>query len=83
MTTETVDFSHVPLGVLLEKEKQLTSNEVAALFGVNSRIVNLWARAGKLPHIKTPGGHYRFKEALVREIWTRAQQNAALVKDPV
>lgn len=34
--------------------------EVAALFGVNPKTITRWARGGKLPSIRTRGGHRRF-----------------------
>lgn len=38
----------------------LTSTEVGALFRVDAKTVARWANAGKLPSIRTPGGHRRF-----------------------
>ena len=38
----------------------LTRGQVAALFGVSAHTVTRWAREGKLPHLVTPGGQYRF-----------------------
>ena len=40
----------------------LTSAEVAALFSVTTKSVNLWARDGKLRGFRTvgPHGHWRF-----------------------
>ena len=34
--------------------------EVAVLFGVNPKTITRWARIGKLPSIRTRGGHRRF-----------------------
>jgi excisionase family DNA binding protein len=39
----------------------LTSAEVAALFGVDRRTVVLWAKRGRLPALRTPGGQHRFR----------------------
>lgn len=39
----------------------LTSSDVAVLFGVTAETVKNWADGGRLPHFKTPGGHYRFR----------------------
>ena len=36
--------------------------EVAALFGVSPKTVSRWAEDGKLPSIRTRGGHRRFAE---------------------
>lgn len=38
----------------------LTPSEVAKLFRVDPKTVTRWAEAGKLPHIRTLGGHRRF-----------------------
>lgn len=41
----------------------LTPGEVAAMFSVNPKTVTRWAKSGKLPSIRTLGGHRRFKAA--------------------
>ena len=41
----------------------LTTGEVAMLFRVSHRAVRCWADAGKLPYIRTLGGHRRFNAA--------------------
>jgi excisionase family DNA binding protein len=33
------------------------------MFGVTARTVSRWAKAGRLPHIVTPGGHVRFRRS--------------------
>lgn len=49
-------------------EVLLTPAEVAALFRVDPKTVTRWARAGKLPSIRTLGGHRRYREAEVRAL---------------
>lgn len=44
----------------VEPEALLTSGEVATLFRVTTKTVTRWAEAGKLPAIRTLGGHRRF-----------------------
>ncbi|NMO51986.1 helix-turn-helix domain-containing protein [Actinoplanes sp. TBRC 11911] len=44
----------------------LRPGEVAALFRVDVKTASRWAVSGKLPAIKTPGGHWRFPEGPVR-----------------
>lgn len=39
----------------------LTPSEVAAMFRVCPKTVSRWARAGRLPSIRTLGGHRRFR----------------------
>jgi excisionase family DNA binding protein len=41
-------------------ERLMRPAEVAALFGVNPKTITRWARIGKLPSIRTRGGHRRF-----------------------
>lgn len=53
---------------MITEEKMLTPGEVAAMFGVNSQTLARWARTGKVPSIKTPGGHRRYREAEIRAL---------------
>jgi excisionase family DNA binding protein len=46
----------------------LTPGEVARLFRVDAKTVTRWARSGKLPFIKTLGGHRRYPEHEVRRL---------------
>lgn len=46
----------------------LTPSEVARMFRVDPKTVTRWAKAGKLPAIKTLGGHRRYRESLVRAL---------------
>jgi excisionase family DNA binding protein len=46
----------------------LSSREVASLFRVSSRTVTSWAADGRLPSVRTPGGHHRFPVQAVREL---------------
>lgn len=39
--------------------------EVAGIFRVDPKTVTRWAAAGKMPSIRTEGGHRRFKVAVV------------------
>lgn len=49
-------------------DRLLTPGEVAALFHVTPKTVTRWAAAGRLPSIRTPGGHRRFPESYVRAL---------------
>jgi excisionase family DNA binding protein len=51
-----------------ENETLLTPAEVAALFRVDPKTVTRWARSGKLPALRTLGGHRRFLESDVRAL---------------
>jgi excisionase family DNA binding protein len=44
----------------------LTPPEVAALFRVDVKTVNRWAKDGLLLSTRTPGGHRRYRESVVR-----------------
>ncbi len=46
----------------------LTSAEVAALFGVDRRTVVLWAKRGRIPALRTPGGQHRFRADEIRRL---------------
>ncbi len=50
----------------------LMTSEVAAILHVNPKTVARWAKDGRLPHIRTLGGHRRYLrgpiEALVRQL---------------
>jgi excisionase family DNA binding protein len=46
----------------------LRPGEVAKLLFVNVKTVNRWARDGKLPHLRTLGGHRRYPEREIREL---------------
>lgn len=49
-------------------EKLLTPREVADLFAVDPKTVTRWAKAGKLPTIRTMGGHRRFRQSIVEAL---------------
>lgn len=50
------------------EDRLLTPREVASRFAVDPKTVTRWARDGKLPAIKTPGGHRRYRESVVNEL---------------
>lgn len=45
----------------------LTGGEVAELFRVDTKTVGRWAKAGRLPHVRTLGGHRRFPKQQIIE----------------
>lgn len=49
------------VAVPTDPEALLTPGEVAVLFRVDPKTVTRWAAAGRLPSIRTPGGHRRFR----------------------
>ena len=46
----------------------LTPGEVAEIFRVTPKTVSHWADAGRLPCVRTPGGHRRFRESEVHAL---------------
>jgi excisionase family DNA binding protein len=44
-----------------EHDRLLTPAEVAALFHVDPKTVTRWSNQGRLPSIRTLGGHRRFR----------------------
>jgi excisionase family DNA binding protein len=46
----------------------LSTGEVAGLLYVSPKTVSRWAKEGKLPFMKTLGGHRRYPEAEIREL---------------
>jgi excisionase family DNA binding protein len=46
----------------------LHTAEVADILHVSPKTVSRWAKEGKLPFLKTLGGHRRYPEAEIREL---------------
>jgi excisionase family DNA binding protein len=55
-------------GSLRRGERLLRTREVALLFQVSERAVTDWARKGRLPSVRTPGGHRRYPADEVRAL---------------
>lgn len=51
-----------------ERERLMTPGEVASLFRVDPKTVSRWAISGRIPSVRTPGGHRRFRETDVRSL---------------
>jgi excisionase family DNA binding protein len=49
-------------------QTHLKTAEVAAILHVSSKTVARWAQEGKLPFLRTMGGHRRYPEAEIREL---------------
>jgi excisionase family DNA binding protein len=41
-------------------KKLLRTSDIALLFQVSERTVAEWARRGRIPSVRTPGGHRRY-----------------------
>ncbi len=63
------------------RDGYLTTQEVAEIFHVGSKTVARWAKLGKLPHMRTLGGHRRYPAdqimALAKELETEGEYPAA------
>ncbi len=46
----------------------LRTREVAVLFQVSERAVTDWASKGRIPSVRTPGGHRRYPADLIRQL---------------
>jgi excisionase family DNA binding protein len=46
----------------------LRTGEVAEILSVSPKTVSRWAKEGKLPFLKTLGGHRRYPEAEIRDL---------------
>ena len=55
----------------------LRTREVALLFQVSERAVTDWARKGRIPSVRTPGGHRRYPADEVRALLARASGDGA------
>jgi excisionase family DNA binding protein len=50
--------------------------DVAVLFGVSAKTVTRWSRAGRLPCIRTLGGHRRYQADVVLRVLAEHTENA-------
>lgn len=64
-------------GAAAENHHLLRSQEVAALFDVTERTVINWAAGGKLPALRTIGGHLRFRQEDVTALLAGRRRGAA------
>lgn len=55
-----------PSRAIPEQERLLTTREVAQRLNVSIRAVQAWTLAGKVPTIRTPGGHRRIPESALQ-----------------
>jgi excisionase family DNA binding protein len=52
----------------------LLSIEVAEILHVTPKTISRWAKEGKLPFLRTLGGHRRYPEAEIRALAEQLQQ---------
>jgi excisionase family DNA binding protein len=53
---------------MIESPNFLLTAEVADILHVSPETVSRWAKEGRLPFMKTLGGHHRYPEAEIREL---------------
>lgn len=58
----------------IEAPAYLRTAEVADILHVSPKTVSRWAKEGKLPFLKTLGGHRRYPEAKIRELASDLQE---------
>ena len=58
------------------KGRLLRTREVALLFQVSERAVTDWARKGRIPSVRTPGGHRRYPADEIRALLEQASSEA-------
>jgi excisionase family DNA binding protein len=51
----------------------LRTADVATLFQVSERTVSDWARRGRIPSVRTPGGHRRYPAAEIQRLLEAAE----------
>jgi excisionase family DNA binding protein len=52
----------------------LRTADVAALFQVSERTVSDWARRGRIPSVRTPGGHRRYPATEIQRLLEAAER---------
>jgi excisionase family DNA binding protein len=57
-----------------QERRYLRAAEVADILHVSPKTVSRWAKEGKLPFMKTLGGHRRYPAAKIRELAERLRE---------
>ena len=72
LVTELFGEGNVPRSL---EGRLLRTREVALLFQVSERAVTDWARKGRIPSVRTPGGHRRYPAEQVRTLLLATQDS--------
>lgn len=59
----------------------MTPKQVASCFNVDPKTVSRWARRGRIPASKTPGGHHRFRWEDVQALLETQGEAGALMAE--
>jgi len=62
-------------------ERLLRTCDVALLFQVSERTVSEWARKGRVPSVRTPGGHRRYPAEQIRQLLLSGRSGIQADKD--
>lgn len=61
-----------------ESDPYITTRRAAHQFGVTIRTIQLWADQGRLPYVRTPGGHRRLRTSAVQALARERQATSTL-----
>jgi excisionase family DNA binding protein len=59
----------------------LRTRDVARAFQVSERTIAEWARRGRIPSVRTPGGHRLYPAEQIREILRQSEQGEVVTRD--
>jgi excisionase family DNA binding protein len=76
-TYESTALSLEAAGDTDDLQGLLRTSDVAALFQVSSRTVSEWARRGRVPCMRTPGGQWRYPAEPIRKLLNRPEERFA------
>ena len=68
MDDATITAQDLLNNIIGRDEALMTPGEVASLFRVDPKTVTRWAKNGKIPSVRTLGGHRRYKMTDVIEL---------------
>ncbi|HWD08380.1 MAG TPA: helix-turn-helix domain-containing protein [Actinomycetota bacterium] len=63
------------------ENEYLLAAQVARLLHVSPKTVSRWAKEGKLPYVRTLGGHRRFPGAPIRELAERLASESMTIDE--
>ena len=60
----------------MPRQRYLTSTEAAERLHVSPKTISRWSAEGRLPHVRTLGGHRRYDPAMVDRLARQLTQPA-------
>ena len=64
-------------------QELLRTSDVAALFQVSTRTVSEWARRGRVPCMRTPGGQWRYPAEPIHRLVEASDHSAWYERQPL